>query len=179
MDIETLKYPIGKFHRPESFDQETLDSMVKTLEEFPQKIRSLTENLNTKELNWPYRPGGWTIKQVVHHCADSHMNSFVRFKWTLTEDEPTIKAYDEASWAELIDSQQDDISDSLVFINSLHARWTLLLRNLTEEELNRGFIHPGHGKKVKLKMNVAIYAWHCDHHLAHIHQALEHQGKFN
>lgn len=178
MDIEALKYPVGKFQRPELFDKKVISDFISILEDFPSKIKQLTENLTVEELNWPYRPEGWTVKQVVHHCADSHMNSLVRFKWTLTEDTPTIKAYEEANWARLVDSQQDDISTSLNFLSALHAKWVFLLKNLSEEEYNRAFIHPEHGKKVNLKMNLAIYAWHCRHHLAHIEQALKHRGKF-
>ncbi len=178
MDIEALKYPVGKFQRPESFDEKVISDFIAIIEEFPSKMKRLTENLTVVELNWPYRPGGWTVKQVVHHCADSHMNSLIRFKWTLTEDTPTIKAYEEAEWAKLSDSQLDDISTSLSFLSALHVKWVFLLKNLSEEEYNRAFIHPEHGKKVNLKMNLAIYAWHCRHHLAHVEQALKHKGKF-
>ncbi|MEQ9232373.1 MAG: putative metal-dependent hydrolase [Cyclobacteriaceae bacterium] len=178
MDIEALKYPIGKFHRPESFDQKVISDFISIIEEFPLKIKRLTENLTAQELNYRYRPEGWTVKQVVHHCADSHMNSLVRFKWTLTEDTPTIKAYQEADWAMLPDSLEDDISVSLNFLSALHTKWVFLLKNLADEDFNRAFIHPEHGKKVNLKMNLAIYAWHCQHHLAHIEQALKHKGQF-
>ena len=155
-----------------------METWIATIETFPSKIKSLTETLSVKELNWIYRPKGWNIKQVVHHCADSHINSFVRFKLALTEDVPTIKPYEEALWAELADGTSNDISSSLQIIEGVHARWVLLLKRLGGKELKRQFFHPENLKISSLEETVGVYAWHCNHHLAHIEQALLHKGHF-
>lgn len=176
--MSDLKYPIGKYSVPESYSHQAIDSWIDTIAKFPIEIRKLTKDLSLTQLNWQYRPEGWTIKQVVHHCADSHMNSFIRFKWTLTEDSPVIKAYHEDRWAELPDSLDDDISSSLLFIQALHAKWVNLLKSLTPAELDRTFTHPETGKKITLKQNIGLYAWHCEHHLAHIRQAIKSEGIF-
>ena len=133
----------------------------------------MVKDLNDEKLKNKYRPDGWTIKQVVHHCADSHINSFVRFKLALTEDVPAIKPYFEDRWAELSDSLSNDISDSIQILNSLHNKWVLLLRSLTVEQLHREFFHPETNKKISLKENIGLYAWHCNHHLAHIQLAIK------
>ena len=137
----------------------------------------LVKDLSPLELDYIYRPGGWTIKQVVHHCADSHMNSLIRFKLALTEDLPTIKPYFEERWAELAD-YHNPISDSLIILQGVHNRWVTLLKSLDQEQLKRDFIHPEHQKRFTLKETMALYAWHCQHHLAHIEQALEFKNVF-
>ena len=139
----------------------------------------MTSGLSTREKNWLYRPGGWSIKQVVHHCADSHMNCLIRFKWTLTESTPTIKAYFEARWANLIDSQDDNLDISIQLLTSLHHKLVQIIGHLTEEQLNLTFIHPEHGTAFSLKETVGNYAWHCQHHLSHIKQALQAKGLYN
>ncbi|MFZ9846607.1 MAG: YfiT family bacillithiol transferase, partial [Flavobacteriales bacterium] len=116
----------------------------------------------------PYREMGWTIRQVVHHCADSHMNSLTRFKLTLTEDKPVVKPYWEDRWAELVDSKSMPISPSVQMLEGIHARWTVLLNSLSEQDLVKSFIHPEHGKEFRVDENIGVYAWHCNHHLAHI-----------
>ena len=179
MDIEKLKYPIGGFEKPSTYSQDLIDSWIADIETFPTHVIELVDGLSMEELNWKYRPGGWSVKQVVHHCADSHMNSLIRFKWTLTEDTPTIKAYYEDRWSELVDGLDDDLSASLLFIEGLHKKWVKLLRSLSTSDLQREFIHPEHGNRVSLKENVGIYAWHCNHHLAHIEQALKSKGAYN
>ncbi len=173
-----LRYPKGKYSVPESYSDQAIDSWIESLAEFPENISKLTQDLSWTQLNWQYRPEGWTIKQVVHHCADSHMNSFIRFKWALTEDSPVIKAYHEDRWAELPDSLDDNISSSLLFIQALHAKWVNLLKSLTPAELDRTFTHPETGKKITLKQNISLYAWHCEHHLVHIRQAIKSEGIF-
>lgn len=170
-DIEQLKYPIGKFHEPKNTTRETIDQWIKTIENFPGKLNEQVRNLTEAELEKQYRPNGWTIKQVVNHCADSHMNSLTRFKLALTEDTPTIKPYLENKWAELYDSKEYPISDSLKIIEGVHARWAYLLKHLSEKELNREFIHPETNERISLKTNIGIYAWHCKHHLGHIKNA--------
>jgi len=178
LDIEKLKFPTGKFQKPDSISDNDLKTWIATIENFPTKIKALTSTLSLEELNWVYRPEGWSIKQVAHHCADSHINSFVRFKLALTEDIPTIKPYEEALWAELVDGNSDDISPSLQIIEGVHARWVFLLKSLGSTELKKQFFHPGNNKTSCLDEIIGLYAWHCNHHLAHIEQALLHKGQF-
>jgi hypothetical protein len=177
-NLEKLKFPIGQFQKPETISQNDLDNWINDIETFPSKVKNLTENLSIEELNWIYRPKGWNIKQVVHHCADSHMNSLIRFKLALTEEVPTIKPYEEQFWAELADGNSDDISPSLQLIEGLHKRWVLLLKSFGATELKRQFIHPANNKTSFLDETIGMYAWHGNHHLAHIEQALAHIGQF-
>lgn len=177
-DLNHLKYPIGKFVKPEPILESHILEWIETIEELPKQLSKLTNHLLADELNWPYRPGGWTIKQVVHHLADSHINSFIRFKWTLTEDLPTIKPYFEDRWAKLIDGNDNDLSSSLSLLTGLHTKWSMLLKSLSNEELKLEFIHPEHGKRFSLEETIGLYAWHSKHHLKHIEQALKNQGKF-
>lgn len=170
-NIEQLKFPIGKFQKPENITQEIIQNWIKTLAKFPQKITQETQNLSEAELEKRYRPDGWTIRQVVNHCADSHINSLIRLKLALTEQTPTIKPYFENLWAELPDSKQISIESSLKIIEGVHVRWVYLLESLDENELNKEFIHPESQEKISLKTNIGIYAWHCEHHLAHIKNA--------
>ena len=178
LDIEKLKFPIGKFQKLDSISDNDLETWIATIEDFSAKIKNLTSTLSVEELNWSYRPKGWSIKQVVHHCADSHINSFIRFKLALTEDVPTIKPYEEALWAELTDGNSNDISPSLQIIEGVHDRWVLLLKSFGSTELKRQFFHPGNLKTTSLAETIGLYAWHCNHHLAHIKQALLHKGQF-
>lgn len=178
LNLEKLKFPIGKFLRPDPISKNDLETWIETIENFPSKIKTLTSTLSVQELNWVYRPKGWNIKQVVHHCADSHINSFIRFKLALTEDVPSIKSYEEALWAELADGNSDDILPSLQIIEGVHARWVLLLKSFGEKELKRQFFHPENLKISTLEETIGVYAWHCNHHLAHIEQALLHKGQF-
>lgn len=171
IDIEKRKYPIGKFQNPESIDKKQMENWITVIEDFPQKIRQATGSLNENELNKTYRPNGWTIKQVVNHCADSHMNSFIRFKLALTEDTPIIKPYFENLWAELSDSKDFPVESALKLLEGLHERWVRLLKNLNEVDLNKAFLHPETQARITLKMNIGMYAWHCEHHLAHIKNA--------
>jgi hypothetical protein len=178
-NLEKLKFPIGKFSKPDFISQNDLNNWISDIEIFPTNLMKLTQNLSTEKLNWIYRPDGWTIKQVIHHCADSHINSFVRFKLALTEDLPIIKPYEETKWAELIDGSSDSIMPSLQIVEGVHARWVLLLKTFKEEELKRKLIHPANNKKYFLDEMIGLYAWHCNHHLTHIEQALLNKGKFN
>ena len=167
-ELEQLKYPIGRFKKPEAFTQDFLNNAISIIEDFPEKLRKETENLTEIQLDTPYRENGWTIRQVVHHCADSHINSIIRFKLALTEDKPTIRPYFEDRFAELIDSKNSPIEASLQMLEGTHKRWVALLKSLSEEDLQKTFIHPEHNREFSLLMNIAIYAWHCEHHLAHI-----------
>jgi hypothetical protein len=167
-NLEFLRYPIGRFSKPDIIDEPLITSFIKTIAELPDKLTNATEGLTEEQLDTPYRPDGWTVRQLVHHLADSHMNSYVRFKWTLTEENPTIKAYDEKLWAEMPEARTAPIELSLNILIALHARWVLMLKGLTGEDLNKAFVHPESGRQVPLDLNIALYAWHGEHHLAHI-----------
>ncbi len=169
------RYPMGPFQLPEPVTQRHYSEWLKSLRQTPLKLRQAVAGLSAEQLDTPYRDGGWTIRQLVHHIADSHMNSYIRFRWTLTEDKPTIKAYDQNLWAELPDSQAD-IAPSLALLEALHQRWLLLIERLSAEDWQRSFIHPESGKAVTLERNLALYAWHGEHHIAHILALRERQG---
>ncbi|NND93244.1 MAG: putative metal-dependent hydrolase [Flavobacteriales bacterium] len=170
--MQELKFPIGSFDLPEEVQQAEIPAMIETIEVFPKVIYDLTQSLNHDELNEVYRPHGWNVRQLVHHCADSHMNALIRFKLALTEDKPTIKPYEEAKWAELIDTVNMPISYSLDIIKAVHARWTVLLKNMDQEDFARCYIHPEYGLLFRLDQALANYDWHCKHHLSHIRIAL-------
>jgi uncharacterized damage-inducible protein DinB len=162
-----LRYPIGKFHFDGPLSQEQQQSALNDIAETPTKLRAAIKGLSETQLETPYRPGGWTVRQVVHHVPDSHLNSYVRFKLALTEDEPTIKTYAEDRWAELADSKSTPIDVSLTLLESLHDRWVRLLRALTPEDWKRTFRHPELGP-MTLEKTLALYAWHGRHHVMHI-----------
>ncbi|CAN1543975.1 metal-dependent hydrolase [Flavobacteriaceae bacterium] len=168
MTTDQLKYPIGKFDKPTVIKKDILKKWISDISTFHKRLLSEVINLTDEQLDTPYRPDGWTIRQVIHHCADSHMNSLTRLKLTLTEDKPTIKPYFEERWAELADSKNLPIEPSLKMIEGIHERWTVLLNNLSESDYSKIFIHPEHGKEFRIDENIGIYAWHCNHHLAHI-----------
>lgn len=168
MDIEKLKFPIGKYEAPNPITSDVLEKYIQDIASFPERLKKETTHLDSSQLDTPYRPGGWTVRQVIHHCADSHMNSFIRFKLALTEDKPTIKPYYEDRWAESVDYTTMSIEPSIQLLEGLHARWIVLLKSLTTEDLSRTFIHPEHGKEIRLDENIGTYAWHGNHHLAHI-----------
>ncbi|NRF41324.1 YfiT family bacillithiol transferase [Pedobacter foliorum] len=175
-ELEKLRYPIGQFNKPDLITKALLDGYVATIASFPEALRKEVAHLTDTQLDTPYRLGGWTIRQVVHHCADSHMNSQIRLKWALTEDSPVIKAYYEERWAELADSRMMPVESSLKLLEGLHQRWVFLLNSLTTEELERDFIHPEHGRSIKINENTGLYDWHCRHHLAHITELKKRQG---
>ncbi len=165
-DQEDPRYPIGKFKPPAASTPAVRAEQLESLRLLPERLRAAVAGLNDTQLDTPYRDGGWTVRQVVHHFADSHANSYIRFKLALTEDWPTIKPYDEAAWAHLPDSRLA-IEPSLVLITGLHQRLVGLLEPMSEEDFERGFIHPERGR-VSLATNLAIYDWHSRHHTAHI-----------
>ena len=152
---------------PETVRAPERESMLTEIAETPARLREAVVGLDDAQLDTPYRPEGWTVRQVVHHLPDSHLNSYVRFKLAVTEDEPTIKAYDEAAWARLEDAQNAPIESSLELLESLHERWVRFLRSLGPNELARTFKHPEIGS-VSVAQNIALYAWHGRHHVAHI-----------
>lgn len=164
---DALRYPIGPFERPAAVSPDDRQRYMQQIESLPEAVRTAVAGLSDEQLDMSYRPGGWTMRQVVHHLADSHMNGYVRFRWTLTEDEPAIKTYDQVSWAELDDARQMDIDPSLALLGVLHARWVHLCRSLTDAEWERGFRHPKSGR-MTLADALALYAWHGRHHTAHI-----------
>ena len=174
--LEHLKYPIGKVNLPDTITQSQIINWIRILENFPEQLNDLTKNLSKDKLDTSYRPKGWTIRQVIHHLADSHHNSYTRFKWALTEDKPVIKAYYEDRWAELIDGKSAPIELSLNALNSLHAKWVYLLKGLDNNDLKKEFIHPEGNKEVSLAQNIGIYAWHCEHHFAHIKNLIKNKG---
>jgi len=168
---EILQYPIGRFVWPMDVTDAEVRHAVHTLETFPGKIRHAVEGREEAAMDTPYRTGGWTIRQVIHHCADSHMNAYTRFKLALTEDTPIIKPYDQSAWGELPDNRLP-VSISLDLIDALHQRWTGLLNTLSSADWDRRFLHPEYEKSLTLRQVVMNYGWHCEHHLAHVLGAL-------
>ncbi|MFD1770921.1 YfiT family bacillithiol transferase [Sphingobacterium suaedae] len=168
--LDNYRYPIGQFEPPPVLDGQQLAVWVDDIEKFPFRLNKEVANLGKKVWHQTYRPGGWTILQLVHHCADSHMNSFIRFKLALTEDVPTIKTYVEDRWANLPDATTEP-AHSLRILEGLHRRWGVLLRSLTAEDRRRTFIHPETNRRISIEENIGIYAWHGNHHLAHIRLA--------
>ncbi len=170
-----LRYPIGKFKPVGAVTEEQRRRFIAEIEETPVRVRAAVEELSAEQLDTPYRPGGWTVRQLIHHLPDSHLNSYTRCKLALTEDEPTIKPYDEKLWAELGDSRATPIDTSLALLESLHRRWVILLRSLSSADFARKFRHPERGT-MTLDENLALYAWHGKHHVAHITSLRERMG---
>ena len=175
--LDELRYPTGKFLMPETFKKKDIKEWIKTIEKFPSLLKKETQNLSDKKQSWVYRPDGWSIRQVVHHCADSHMNAFIRFKLSMTEENPVIKPYKENLWAEMEDVKSVPVEWSVKMITLLHKRWTILLHSLTESDFERTYFHPESNRQWKLYEVVALYSWHCMHHLGHIKQAKKYKGK--
>ncbi|GAA4815546.1 YfiT family bacillithiol transferase [Litoribaculum gwangyangense] len=177
-ELQKLKYPIGKFDCPSNISMQHIESWISILEHFPDRLEKLVLNLSDEQLNMPYRPGGWTVRQVVHHLSDSHHHSYARFKWALTEDKPVIKAYYEDRWAELFDAKKAPINMSLLHLRAIHFKLVYLLKGLSDEDLNKSFIHPETNSEVVLKNNVGMYAWHSSHHYAHIEHLIKRNNWF-
>lgn len=170
-----LRYPIGKMQAPEKFTDAERQKAIANIAEAPKKFRAAVAGLNDEQLNTPYRDGGWTVRQVIHHVADSHMNAYVRTRLALTEQEPTIKPYNEKLWAELEDARSAPLEPSHVLLASLHERWIRLLRSIQPSDFSRTFRHPEHGLRT-LDWMVGVYDWHGRHHVAHITALRERQG---
>lgn len=168
MDIEHLKYPVGRFSVPAEISSEELQEAIDYIKLYPSFLGDACEALPEEYLEQPYRPGGWTVRQVVHHIADSHMNAFIRFKLALTEENPIIKPYQEQDWAKLPDSFLP-ISYSLDLVNNIHFKWAVLLKTMETKDFERCYLHPESQSLVPLKEATLMYAWHSRHHLAHIH----------
>lgn len=168
--VQDERYPIGPFNLPENVTKAHIEQWIEEIKMLPQRLRFVLEGCNERDLSSTYRDKGWTVKQLVHHLADSHMNSFIRFKLGLTEDVPTVKPYDENAWAELPDAHLP-IEVSLNILGGVHYRWSVLLESMTEEQWTRTFNHPENGL-MRLDHCIGHYAWHSNHHLAHIKAAL-------
>ena len=169
-NVNDLRYPVGAFDFPADVTGGDRREFIREIAELPRKLREAVAGLTDAQIDTPYRPGGWTVRQVVHHLADSHIHSYIRFKLALSEDQPTIKPYDEARWAEMKEARTAPVGVSLDLIDALHRRWVMLLENMTDADFKRAFHHPEHGI-MPLEPVVEMYAWHCRHHVAHI-QAL-------
>lgn len=165
--MEDLKYPIGKYIE-QPFSSAQMEEWLLDIQTLPQQIEYAITSLDHYQLETPYREGGWTVKQVVHHVADSHMNAYIRFKLGLTEDNPTIKPYDEAAWAEMSDTKNLPVNISTTLLYAVHSRWYEILKNIKEVEWNRKVFHPEHKKEMTLWYLLGNYAWHSKHHVAHI-----------
>ena len=169
------RYPVGKFERRDSLTPDERTKMIAEVAEAPARMRKAIGGLTESQLDTPYREGGWTVRQVVHHVPDSHVNAYTRFKLALTEEHPTIRPYDEAKWAELSDSRDTPVETSLTLLESLHDRWTRLLRAMTADDFRRTLNHPDSGV-MSLDNVLALYAWHGRHHVAHITSLRERLG---
>lgn len=173
MDIEHLKYPIGKYHRPEVITEEQKQQWIEDIAIAPENLRKAAKGMSDAQFDTPYRDGGWTVRQVLHHVPDSHLNAYTRFKLALTEDTPTIKPYFEDRWAKLEDSRVTPVEVSITILDALHKRWVLLLKSMSPNDFKRTYIHPEHGKEFSLEGILGMYAWHGKHHLAHIQNLKE------
>lgn len=170
-----LRYPIGEFKFDGPLTSDARQHLIGKIAETPARMRAAVTGLNAEQLDTPYRPEGWTVRQVVHHVPESHMNSYIRFKLAMTEDAPTVKPYFEDRWGELDDANQAPIELSLALLDALHHRWVWFLRSLKDADFQRTFLHPDLGS-VSLDKNVALYAWHGQHHVAHITSLRERNG---
>lgn len=165
---DDLRYPIGRFVAPREVTDADRRASISELTALPRLTEAAVAGLDDRRLDTPYRPGGWTVRQVIHHLPDSHLNAYTRFRLALTEEEPTIRPYFEERWAELPDAREGPIELSLALLEALHARWVALLRALKPADWGRSFVHPQHGRRMTLDETLALYAWHGRHHVAHI-----------
>lgn len=172
MELEQLKYPIGKFKKPETITQDQLEEAIKILQFFPEQLKQLTYSLKEEALDTPYRPEGWTIRQLIHHIADSHHHSYNRIRWALTEDNPKIKAYDQDATADLYDYKHAPIAFSIAHIEAIHQKMVYVLSHMKDADWSRTFQHPDWEGDTDLKTLTLLYAWHSMHHFAHIRNAL-------
>ncbi len=166
--MDNLKYPIGTFAPKTHYTAEEIAGFITIIEQLPIKLANMVNHFTAQQLATPYRPQGWTARQVVHHLADSHANSYIRFKLALTEHHPTIKPYEEQLWAELPDSKHFPIQASMSILDGIHTRWVACLRAMQPADWEKGFHHPEKNRVITLAEAAALYAWHCEHHLGHI-----------
>ena len=168
---EKLRYPVGRFEMPATFGKPDFERAAGAIADFPRDMAQAVKGLSDSALDWRYRPNGWRIREVIHHCSDSHINAYVRFKKGLTEPEPRIAGYDEAAWARLPDDQDLPIQNALDLLHTLHSRWAYLIQKMQAADFERGYYHPEIQRVVKLSEAVLQYEWHCRHHLAHVETA--------
>ena len=172
-DLEQLRYPVGRMPRSSApLDARTREEYLGVLESMPARVRALVNGLGDAELDTPYRPGGWTVRQVVHHVPDSHMNAYVRMKLAVTEDQPAVKTYEEGRWADLPEAKSGAVAMSIDLLDALHRRWVAFLRGLPERDFRKTFSHPEWGI-VSIDDSLGMYAWHCRHHTEHIRMAIK------
>ncbi len=174
--MEDLRFPIGRYRGPSDFNGEAIQSYIRTIKEYPGHITALVEHMSENQLDTRYRPEGWTVRQVVHHTVDSHLNAYLRFKRIITEENPTILPYDQAAWAALPDSTGGNIQAPLRMISALHERWVNFMNSLTDDDFERVYTHPEHSGTQKLFFLLGLYAWHCNHHFGHIEQLSLREG---
>jgi hypothetical protein len=173
---EDLRYPVGKYEYRGPWTEPQRGAFIQTIADTPARLREAVGGLSAAQLDTPYREGGWTVRQVAHHLPDSHMNAFTRFKLALTEEQPTIKPYDEARWAELGDVPGTPVETSITLLDALHQRWVVLLRSMQSKDWERTYVHPEHGKTFTLDNVLGLYDWHCRHHVGHITSLRQRQG---
>lgn len=172
---DTLKYPIGRFSFDPGAAATQREEWIADISHLPHQLEAALDGLSEGQLDTPYRPDGWTVRQVVHHVADSHLNAYIRVRWALTEEQPTIKAYDEKLWAELHDARTHPVAASLQLLGGLHARWTSLLNSMAPEDFQRALVHPVNGPGT-IERYTCLYAWHGKHHVAHVTALRERMG---
>ncbi|WP_405381211.1 YfiT family bacillithiol transferase [Maribacter sp. LLG6340-A2] len=172
-ELEKLKYPIGHFECPDEISKADINRWITVLDTLPKRLNDLVGGLNEKQLDTPYRNGGWTVRQVIHHLADSHHHSYTRFKWALTENRPLIKVYEEKDWSNLIDAKSAPISLSLNYLTAIHAKLVYLLKHISASDYQKSYIHPDGNMNVSVAENLGKYAWHSNHHYAHIKNLME------
>ena len=170
-----LRYPVGRYQAPVSVSAEQRGTWIEEMAKLPANLRKAVSGLTEAQLDTPYRPGGWTVRQVVQHLPDSHLNSYTRFRLALTENSPLIKPYEEAAWAELSDGKTAPIAPSLALLDGLHGRFVFLLKSMSEADFAKTFRHPELGEK-RLDWTLGLYAWHCLHHVAHINNLRSREG---
>ncbi len=175
-NLEQLRYPIGRYKTPDGHTPELMKQWTDVLTALPSWMDVCIENLDEAQLHTPYRPGGWTVQQVVHHLADSHMNSYIRLKLALTEDNPTIKPYLEQEWAKMEDTQALPVNLSVTLLHALHRRWVAIIKSMKPADLERTYFHPEQGRTIPVWELVAMYAWHSRHHMEHVRQLRQRMG---
>lgn len=175
-ELEKQRYPIGQYIKPNQINEDDIKSYISDIEKLPGELRELVSGFSDEQLNTKYREGGWTVRQVIHHIADSHVNAYTRFKLALTEDMPTIKPYYEDEWAELEDGKNAPVDVSLNLLDALHERWVRMLRSLNKKDFEKVFFHPEHGKEFSLDEIAGMYSWHGKHHFAHIDRLKKNKG---
>lgn len=175
-DLDALRFPVGRFALPDhALSPDERAHAVDAIARTPAELRAAVTGLDAEQLATPYRPEGWTVRQVVHHVPDSHLNAYVRFRWTLTEDRPAIKTYDQSAWAELPDSDDPDVGVSLDLLDALHRRWVRMMRAMDDDDWARRLLHPEWGE-LRLDFMLGLYAWHGRHHVAHVTKLREREG---